>query len=201
MRNIDFWYSIGSTYTYLTVMRISKLAKEVSVNIAWHPFNVRDVMVEQNNVPFSNKPIKSAYMWRDIERRAEGYNLRPIIPAPYPLAGLVIANQIALLGAKEGWIELYTQATYRRWFEEGLPAGEEPNMSASLTEIGQDPERVLQLATTPEIAIALNEATIEAKTLGVFGSPSFVVSGEVFWGYDRLEDAIKWSLNGSLSSK
>jgi len=201
MRNIDFWYSIGSTYSYLTVMRISKLAKEMSVNIAWHPFNVRDVLVEQNNVPFSNKPIKSAYMWRDIERRAEGYKLRPRIPAPYPLAGLVIANQIALLGAKEGWIEPYTQATYRRWFEEGLPAGEEPNMSASLTEIGQDPEWVLQLATTPEIAIALNEATIEAKALGVFGSPSFVVSGEVFWGDDRLEDAIKWSLNGSLSSK
>ena len=201
MRNIDFWYSIGSTYSYLTVMRLPKLAQEYGVNVRWRPFNVRDVMVEQNNVPFSNKPIKSAYMWRDIERRAARYGLCPQIPAPYPLGGLVLANQVAFLGVQEGWVEAYTQETYRRWFEEGLPAGEEPNISESLDEIGQDPERILQLATTPDIMIALNEATIEAKTLGVFGSPSFVVSEEIFWGDDRLEDAIKWSLTGSLSLK
>lgn len=58
MGNIDFWYSIGSTYSYLTVMRLPKLEQEYGVNIRWRPFNVRDVMVEQNNVPFSNKPIK-----------------------------------------------------------------------------------------------------------------------------------------------
>jgi 2-hydroxychromene-2-carboxylate isomerase len=83
--NIDFWYSIGSTYSYLTVMRLPKLAQEYGVNVRWRPFNVRDVMVEQNNVPFSNKPIKSAYMWRDIERRAASYGLCPKIPATYPL--------------------------------------------------------------------------------------------------------------------
>ena len=56
-------------------MRLSEMAKKAELRISWRPFNVRDVMVEQNNVPFSNKPIKSAYMWRDIERRAAGYGL------------------------------------------------------------------------------------------------------------------------------
>ena len=200
MSSIDFWYSIGSTYSYLTVSRLPQIASDNRLDIFWRPFNVRDVMVEQKNIPFSNKPVKSAYMWRDIERRASQYNLEPIIPAPYPLSGLVLANQIAILGKEEGWIEAYTQVTYRRWFEEGEPAGEEPNISERLIEIGQNVDRVMDLATSQNIISALENDTIEAKSLGVFGSPSFVVSGEVFWGDDRLEDALTWATRGSVFS-
>jgi 2-hydroxychromene-2-carboxylate isomerase len=193
MATIDFWYSIGSTYSYLTVMRLPGLAKERGVGFRWRPFNVRHVMVEQNNIPFKDKPVKTAYMWRDIERRAQGYGLHPTIPAPYPLPGLVLANQVATLGSREGWAEDYTQATYRRWFEGSQPAGEEPNVSESLRDIGQDPTRVIEAAGSEEIVAALAEATAEAMDLGVFGSPSFVVEGEIFWGDDRLEDAIAWA--------
>ena len=87
----------------------------------------------------------------------------------------------------------YTRETYRRWFEAGEPAGEDPNMSASLTQIGQDPERVLSVAQTGQIERALSDATDEAMRLGVFGSPTFVADDEVFWGDDRLEDAIRWA--------
>lgn len=132
-------------------------------------------------------------MWRDVERRAHRYGLRPKVPAPYPLPGLVLANQIAVLGAIEGWVEGYTRATYRRWFEGGEPSGDEPNISESLREIGRDPGRVLELATAPPVVTVLKEATEEAMALGVFGSPTFVASGEVFWGDDRLEDAVEWA--------
>ena len=143
MTTIDFWYSIGSTYSYLTVMRLPEVAKASGLAFRWRPFNVRHVMVEQNNIPFKDKPVKSAYMWRDIERRAARHRLAPSLPAPYPLSGLVLANRVAILGVEEGWVEDYTRATYRRWFEKGEPAGQEPNLSASLAEIGQDPARVL----------------------------------------------------------
>lgn len=193
MSVIDFWYSIGSTYTYLSVMRLDDVARSAGVTFRWRPFNVRHVMIEQNNIPFKDKPVKAAYMWRDVQRRANQYGLFPAIPAPYPLPGLVLANQIAVLGASEGWVEDYTRAAYRRWFEDGEPAGEEPNISASLTEAGQDPERVLAQVQSPAIVAALAEATEEAMALGVFGSPTFVVAREVFWGDDRLDDAIRWA--------
>ena len=200
MLPIDFWFSIGSTYSYLTVSRLPQIALENGLEIFWRPFNVRDVMVEQKNIPFSNKPVKLAYMWRDIERRASQYKLDPKIPAPYPLSGLMLANQIAILGKEEGWIEAYTQVTYRRWFEEGEPAGEEPNISKSLFEIGQNVDRVLDLATSHNIISALENETVEAKSLGVFESSSFVVSGDLFWGDDRLEDALTWATRGSVFS-
>jgi len=193
MATIDFWYSIGSTYSYLTVMRLPELAQATGMTFRWRPFNVRHVMVQQNNVPFKDKPVKAAYMWRDIERRADGYGLHPVIPAPYPLPELVFANQVAMLGCREGWGEDYTRATYRRWFEAGQPAGEDPNLSESLAEIGQEPARVVETARSNEIAEALAEATEEAMGLGVFGSPTFVVGKEVFWGDDRLDDALAWA--------
>ena len=140
MARIDFWYSIGSTYSYLSVMRLADVAARTGAGFRWRPFNVRSVMIEQNNIPFKDKPVKSAYMWRDIARRAQLYGLQPQLPAPYPLAGLELANRVALLGMREGWGEAYTVATYRRWFEAGQPAGEAPNLAESLAEAGQDPD-------------------------------------------------------------
>lgn len=195
MGKIDFWFSIGSTYSYLTVMRLPDVANRYGMEFQWRPFNVRHVMIEQNNIPFKDKPVKTAYMWRDIERRAELYSLDPKIPAPYPLPGLVLANLVGTLAAEEGWVADYARATYRRWFEEGLPAGEDPNLSESLKEIGQDPEHVLSQAQSERIGRELAASTNEAMELGVFGSPTFVVNGEVFWGDDRLDDAILWAQN------
>ena len=146
MTKIDFWFSIGSTYTYLTVMRLEAVARTSGIVFRWRPFNVRHVMIEQNNIPFKDKPVKTAYMWRDIERRAGRYGLSPKLPAPYPLPGLFLANLVATVGAEEGWIEEYVRATYRRWFEQGEPAGEEPNVSGSLKGISQDPSLLLAIA-------------------------------------------------------
>lgn len=193
MPKIDFWFSIGSTYSYLTVMRLAEVEIATGTSFRWRPFNVRRVMIEQNNVPFKDKPVKTAYMWRDIERRAHRYGLSPRLPAPYPLPGLVLANQVATLGVEEGWVAAYTRATYQRWFEGGEAAGEEPNLSASLSEIGCDPNEVQRTAQSKRIADALEASTDEAMKRGVFGSPTFVVGDEVFWGDDRLDDAILWA--------
>ena len=174
-------------------MRLAEVEIATATSVRWRPFTVRRVMIEQNNVPFKDKPVKTAYMWRDIERRAHRYGLSPTLPAPYPLPGLVLANQVATLGVEEGWVAAYTRATYQRWFESGEAAGEEPNLSASLSEIGCDPNEVQRMAQSKRIADALEASTDEAMKLGVFGSPTFVVGDEVFWGDDRLDDAILWA--------
>ncbi len=196
--SIDFWFSVGSTYTYLTVMRLDDVARQSGVEFRWHPFSVRVLMVEQSNIPFRGKPIKLAYMWRDIERRAAMYGFPARVPAPYPLTEFDLANQIAVLAAQEGWCKEYVQESYRGWFQDGLEAGLEPHLSEILRHIGQMPDRVIEAAQSERVAKAYKEATDEARRLNVFGSPSFVVDGEVFWGDDRLEDAVKWSKRGTV---
>ena len=195
---IDFWTSVGSTYNYLTVMRLAAVELETGVPFEWRPFSVRAIMIEQDNIPFSTKPIKAAYMWRDIERRAQLYGLPITVPAPYPLKEFDLANRVAIVGREEGWCRDYVVTTYRRWFQDGEEAGSEPNLSATLEEIGQDPARVIAAANSADAEAAYAAATEEAKALGVFGAPTFAVDGELFWGDDRLEDAIAWRRDGKL---
>jgi 2-hydroxychromene-2-carboxylate isomerase len=110
-----------------------------------------------------------------------------------PSANTGLGLESGLLGTQQGWVEAYTRSTYRRWFEKGETAGEEPNLSESLEEIGCDPSEVLAAAETHRTADQLAAATDEAMRLGIFGSPTFVVGGEVFWGDDRLDDALHWA--------
>lgn len=194
---IDFWFSVGSLYTYLSVMRLDRIEELSDVTFRWRPFSVKAIMIEMDNRPVS-KPAKLAYMWRDLERRAAmnlcDFPRRP----PYPLKNFDLANRIAVVGAAEGWCAEYVRTTYAHWFGLGQESGSEPNASASLRDIGQDPARVLALAASGEIGRAYDEATAEARALGIFGAPSFVTRGEVFWGDDRIEDAVRWHAKGTL---
>jgi 2-hydroxychromene-2-carboxylate isomerase len=99
---------------------------------------------------------------------------------------------------REGWGTAYVRETYRLWFEEGVVAGADPNLSRAIAAAGQEPAAVLARATSEEAVDALAQETEEAMTLGIFGSPSFVVDGEVFWGDDRLDDAISWAQDGRV---
>jgi 2-hydroxychromene-2-carboxylate isomerase len=196
---IDFWFSIGSMYAFLTVMRMDRVEDTTNIRFVWRPFSVRKIMVEMDNRPAS-KPKKLEYMWRDIHRRAAMYGFAFEGEAPYPLKNFDLANRVAMVGAREGWCADYVRATYRRWFIDKQECGSEPNLSDSLREIGEDPARIIALAERAEIARAYDDATDEARRIGIFGSPTFVSRGEVFWGDDRLEDAVIWHERGTLGA-
>ncbi|MBP2236988.1 2-hydroxychromene-2-carboxylate isomerase [Sinorhizobium kostiense] len=197
---LDFWFSIGSPYTFLAVMRLPEIAERAEVEVRWRPFDARAIQAEAKDVPFADRPLKAAYMWRDIERRSARFGLTIRLPIPYPLAEIEQANRVAALAASEGWCPAYTIATYRHWFVDREPAGSDPNLSASIKEAGHDPARVLEQANAKDCIEALETATGEAKEIGIFGSPSFVADGELFWGQDRLEDAIEWQHNLDLGN-
>tara|TARA_B100000676_G_scaffold222547_1_gene219752 strand:+ start:1162 stop:1755 length:594 start_codon:yes stop_codon:yes gene_type:complete len=196
MKRIDFWYSIGSTYTYLSTQRLSEIERQNNVIFEWCPFSVRSRMIEMENVPFmaEKKRDKIEYMWRDVQRRANFYGFDAKVPAPYPLKEFDLANKVAILGKDQGWIKEYTVLTYKKWFLEHLEPGSEPNLSSTLREIGLDAENIIKLAQTDEIEQKYLKNTEMAKNKGIFGSPTFIVENEVFWGDDRCEDAIKWLL-------
>jgi len=194
MRKIEFWYSIGSTYTYLSTQRLAQIETENEVIFEWSPFSVRSRMIEMENVPFmaEKKRDKIDYMWRDVQRRANFYGFNAKVPAPYPLKEFDLANKVAILGKDQGWIKEYTILTYKKWFLEHLEPGSEPNLSSTLKEIGLDSDNVIKQAQTDEIEQKYLKNTEMAKNKGIFGSPTFIVENEVFWGDDRCEDAIKW---------
>jgi 2-hydroxychromene-2-carboxylate isomerase len=176
------------------VSRISKIEDENQVSFIWNPFSVRKLMMEMNNIPFTppEKKVKSDYMWRDISRRAKNYNLSPKIPAPYPLKNFDLANQIAVYGINEGWCEEYVRLTYKYWFESGIEAGSEECIEKISKDMNFNPNDLIENSSSNTIIEKYDSQTDKARDLGIFGSPSFISNGEIFWGDDRLEDAINW---------
>jgi len=194
VNNIDFYFSIGSTYTYLTVTRILDVENEHQVKFNWKPFSVRAIMKEMNNIPFPKEKMnKVNYMWRDIERRAEGYGFFAKTPVPYPLSEFDLANQIAILGLEKDWGIDYIRLTYKKWFQEGKEPAIEPSISEVCNELKLNKDQIISDALNKEIQDKYEANTNSARENKIFGSPSFIVKKEVFWGDDRMEDAIKWN--------
>jgi 2-hydroxychromene-2-carboxylate isomerase len=171
--HIDFWFTMGSTYSYLSVMRLVELERSSAIRFRWRPFHLLVILQEMKHVPFADKPTKSAYMWRDIERRAAMYGIPASLPAPYPAKQSIVANLVASVGMRQGWGVDFVRAAYRRWLQLGQETGSEPNVSESLRDIGVEPQSVLALANTTDARAALMAETAIARDLGIFGSPSF----------------------------
>ena len=198
---VTFWFAIGSTYTYLAVMRADDVAKRHGVTLDWRPVDIRHVLVTHDNDPFGSNAVKANYMWHDIGRHASSYGLSPNLPAPYPLPDSPFANRVAFVAQQEGWVREYARTTYGRWFEHGEICDEDPNLSASIGACGHEAERVIALANTDETRAGLLAQTQGAMARGLFGVPTFMVDGELFWGNDRLEDALSWATTGRLATR
>ena len=194
MSEIDFYFSIGSTYTYLTVTRILDVEKKHQIKFNWKPFSVRVIMKEMDNIPFPKDKInKVNYMWRDIERRAEGYGFFAKTPVPYPLSEFDLANQIAILGLDKGWGTDYIRLTYKKWFQEGKEPAIDPSISEICKELGLNKDEIISEAKSKIFEKKYISNTDSARKKKVFGSPSFIVENEIFRGDDRMEDAINWA--------
>ena len=189
---LDFFLYIGSTYTYLAVNRVEEIASREGIALRWRPFNARAIMLEQNNRPFVGKPVKLTYMWRDVERRANRYNI-PFKSIPtYPVDPEELANRVAIVASLEGWCPEYCESTYRDWFLENKAPGDEKHLRQLLTRLGRSSEATIDRANSQEVRDRYASETEAAKGYGIFGSPTFMWGNEIFWGDDRFEDAVDW---------
>jgi len=111
---------------------------------------------------------------------------------PYPVDPAELANHVATLATGEGWCREFTQAAYRCWFLDRRDPGEPEALRGILAALGRDADDCIARASAQPTKQAYLTATDRARTLGIFGSPTFVVGQEIFWGDDRLEDALAW---------
>lgn len=200
---MEFWFEYGSTYTYLSVMRIENEATKYGISVNWKPFLLMPIMIEQgmDQGPFLPYPRKLEYMWRDLERRAKYRGLEYKKPSVYPPNTLLTAR-IGLLAAQEGWCPQFSRKIFHLHFVEDKTIGTEQNLTETLSKLGKDPKEIIQKAQNLKIKDALRKQTESAKKIGIFGSPSFIIGSELFWGDDRLEDALNWCSNpGIMASK
>lgn len=195
MPRIDFWYEFASTYSYVTAMRIERLAAEEGVTVRWRPFLLGPIFKELgwNDSPFNIYPAKGRYMWRDFARVCdeEGLPLR-LPPVRFPQNG-VKAARLALAGEGQGWTAAFTRAVFTANYSEQRDISDDDTLRDILEGIYVDPDCAFEAANAPVGKRALFAQVDEAKARGIFGAPSFTVGDELFWGNDRLETALRWA--------
>jgi len=191
---VEFWFEFASTYSYLSVMRIERAAEAAGVDIEWKPFLLGPVFLALgwNDSPFNIYPPKGRYMWRDLERLAEKEGLPFRRPSRFPRNGL-LAARVALVGVEEGWVAAFARAVMMANFAEDREIGEEAVIVEILGTLGLPGAEVITRAQADANKLALRCQTERAAELGLFGAPSFRVGDELFWGNDRLEDALAWA--------
>lgn len=193
-KTIEFWYEFASTYSYLSAMRIEALASERDVDIIWRPFLLGPIFQAQGweTSPFNIYPAKGRYMVRDLERICKRRGLPFKLPEPFPQHALHAAR-LALIGTDEGWAPAFTKAVYLAEFEQGLNIAHKAILAAILEKLGLDARQYLERIEEPHVKTRLRCQTDEARERGIFGAPSFITAdGELFWGDDRLGDALDW---------
>jgi 2-hydroxychromene-2-carboxylate isomerase len=114
------------------------------------------------------------------------------MPVPFP-QNTLLAARVATAALAEGWGEDFSRAVYRAEFAEGRNLGDPAVIADVVGKLGHDSTAALARAQSDEIKGALRAATEQAQRLDIFGAPSFIARGELFWGNDRLEQAIAFA--------
>jgi 2-hydroxychromene-2-carboxylate isomerase len=189
---LEFWYEFASTYSYLAAMRIEAAAEAAGVELVWRPFLLGPIFKAQGweTTPFSLYPAKGRYMWREAAR----LGLPFYRPETFPQNGL-LAARVALLGADRGWTPAFTRAVYTAQFAECRDIADPQVVTDILTALDLDAKSVLAEAGAEINKMRLRRMGEEVQSRGIFGAPTFFAEdGEMFWGNDRLEQALDWAV-------
>jgi 2-hydroxychromene-2-carboxylate isomerase len=192
---LDFWFDFSSTYSYLAAIRIRPRAAEAGVRVRFRPFLLGPIFKAQgwDTSPFNLYEAKGRHMWRDMERLAADLALPFRRPDPFPQNSLLPAR-VALFGLGQGWGEDFSVAVYNAQYVEDGRIDDPATLAEILSLMNVDTRAALQAAQSDEIKAALRAQVEEAQQLGIFGAPSFTTAdGELFWGNDRLEQALLWA--------
>ena len=194
MAHLDFWHDFASTYSYLAAMRAEPLAEAAGVTLSWRPFLLGPIFVAQGwtTSPFNIFPLKGRYMARDIQRLCAERGLTFRLPEPFPQNSL-LASRLAL-AVPDALKPAFSRAVYLSEFGEGRSISDVGLLGELLQRLGLNAAELFEQARSDSLRARLRGETQTAQEIGLFGAPSFVAGdGEIFWGVDRLEQAIAWA--------
>jgi 2-hydroxychromene-2-carboxylate isomerase len=186
-----FYYDLGSPYAYLSAERISGLFAEAELEQPeWQPVLLGGLFARFGRGSWSETPARAEGS-AEIERRAAAYGLPPLAwPKPWP-GNTLVAMRAATFAKQTGRTIAFSLAAFRQAFAAGRDLTDADNVMIAGAACEMHPRALLKAVETRVVKDGLREATDRAGDLGVEGVPAVVVGDDVFWGDDRLEEAVE----------
>lgn len=185
---LEFWFDFASNYSYLSVMRMRQLAPN---GVTWRPFLLGPIFKDAgwNNSPFVLQKDKGAYVWQDMPRQCAKYGLPWRQPSEFPRNSL-LAARVGILCEEQPWMADFCERVMLANFAEDRDIASADNIGEILSALGRDADTILRAAQADDNKARLRARTEQAKALHIFGAPTFMVGDAMFWGNDRLDDAL-----------
>lgn len=188
---LEFWFDFGSNYSYLSTMRIEAEAAAHGIAIRWRPFLLGPIFRSfgWESSPFVLQKEKGDYTWKDMARQCRKYGLPWRQPTNFPRPA-VLPLRIALVGSTQPWMGEFCRRTMSMNFAEDRGIDSPQAMHELLSSLGLPAHRVIEEALSDANKLQLRRQTELAAEKGIFGAPTFFAGEEMFWGNDRLDEAI-----------
>lgn len=186
---VDFYFGVGSRYSYLAASRIDEIAAETGASFVWKPVSSPDLWPDDRN-PFRGRPVSPVYdfAWRrqDAEAWARLYG----IPFREPHGRLRLDARLlaraAIAGGRLGALEACSRRFMQAVFVDDRKALDREDLIACVAEIALDRDAFADRLDSPETEVVRAGNVAEAKARGVFGVPTFAVGRHLVFGNDRL---------------
>lgn len=188
MKTIEFFFDVGSPYSYLAYHQLPKIAQARNANILWRPMLLGGVFQATGNASPVTVPLKAAYSQVDLERWARHFNVTFNQNPHFPINTLqLMRGAVAMQMRSNDEFHRYLSAIFSAMFEHPRNLGIPEEVAAVLEGAGISPLLFLELIKDDKVKAKLKSDTEEAVARGVFGAPTFFVGSDMYWGQDRLE--------------
>lgn len=186
MESIDFFYDIGSPYSYLCATQIDGVARKHGREVHWRPMLLGAVFKATGNEMPARVPAKAKWMLSDLHLWAQSYGVPFVWPPSFP-PNTVKAMRACVHAGDKGKVRELSLALFEGYWAHGVDPSSEEGLRKAAGMAGMDATELLAAIETQPVKDALRKSTDEAVARGVFGAPAMLVGEHLFWGNDRLQ--------------
>ena len=196
LRTIEYYFSLVSPWAYIGHAALAEICNRHHARIRYHPVNLSTVFPQSGGLPLLQRhPSRQRYRMLELQRWRDKHGLPfHLRPRFWPFDAALADHVAVAITLAQADLELFLPAAYKAVWEEEQDLGDPAVLTALLQQGGFDAVEMLAAARSDATASHYAWNAERALDAGVFGSPSYVLEGEVFWGQDRLgllDDALE----------
>jgi 2-hydroxychromene-2-carboxylate isomerase len=197
---IDFYFDFSSPYSFLAAEQIEALAARHGRAVRYRPLLLGAVFKAAGSAPLTEQyGPKAKYSVHDFGRSARFAGIRYRHPSKFPIGAIAATRGVLWLQRQQpDQVGPFVRAIYRAFFQEDRDVTDPTVVAQVAQSIGIDGQALLQAGQDPAIKDELRAQVDAAVALGIFGAPTFIVDGEMFWGNDRLPQVERWLASGQF---